>query len=77
MQRHSGQKEDVTVNVVGCLDHCATVVDVKGAADAVAIVMAEKIRTSEPVIADYVRTGKVNVEPAYYDFKTGRVTLLR
>ncbi len=38
--------------------------------------IADKIATSEPIIADYVKEGKVKVVAAYYDLKSGEVTLL-
>ncbi|PID77468.1 MAG: carbonic anhydrase [Deltaproteobacteria bacterium] len=37
---------------------------------------AKKIAESEPIIADYVKEGKVKVVPAYYNLKTGEVSLL-
>ncbi len=38
--------------------------------------IADKIATSEPIIADYVKEGKVKVVAAYYDLKSGEVALL-
>ena len=49
---------------------------VDNSAKELAIMMASQIAASEPIIGDYVNEGKVKVVPAYYDFKTGEVTLL-
>lgn len=49
---------------------------IDNAAKELAIMMASQIASSEPIINDYVREGKVKVVAAYYDFKTGCVTLL-
>jgi len=38
--------------------------------------VADKIATSEPIIADLVKADKVKVVPAYYDFVTGEVSFL-
>lgn len=38
--------------------------------------VAERVATSEPVIADLVHSGKTRVIPAYYDFETGKVSFL-
>jgi len=49
---------------------------VDNAAKELAEMMATQIATSEPIIGDYVKDNRVKVVPAYYDFKTGEVTLL-
>lgn len=46
------------------------------AAKEVARMTAEKIATSEPIIADIVNSGTVKVVPAYYDLDSGEVTFL-
>ena len=38
--------------------------------------IARKIADSEPIIADFVESGKTKVVPAYYDLHTGEVELL-
>ena len=38
--------------------------------------MARHLEKSEPIIADYVNDKKVKIVPAFYDFHTGKVTLL-
>ena len=38
--------------------------------------IARKIADSEPIIADFVQSGKTMVVPAYYDLHTGEVELL-
>lgn len=38
--------------------------------------MAAKIASSEPIVADLVKEGKVRVVPAFYDFHTGEVNFL-
>lgn len=46
------------------------------AAKELAKITAEKIASSEPIIADYVQNGTVKIVPAYYDLESGEVTLL-
>lgn len=46
------------------------------AAKELAKMTAEKIATSEPVIADFVQNGTVKVVAAYYDLESGEITLL-
>ncbi|CAG35579.1 carbonic anhydrase [Desulfotalea psychrophila] len=49
---------------------------VDNAAQQVALLMADLIRESEPIISDLVLEGKVKVVPAYYDLTTGKVEFL-
>ena len=41
-----------------------------------ALMMAEKVAGSEPIISDYVTQGKVKVVPMYYSLESGAVSLL-
>jgi carbonic anhydrase len=38
--------------------------------------VAAQLAISEPIIGDFVRENKVKIVPAFYDFHTGKVTLL-
>lgn len=49
---------------------------VDNAAKELAEMMATQIASSQPIIGDYVKDNKVKVVPAFYDFKTGEVSLL-
>ena len=49
---------------------------VDNAAKEVATMMADQLRTSEPIIGDIAKEGKVKIIPAYYDLATGEVSLL-
>ncbi len=46
------------------------------AAKELAKMTAEKIASSEPIIADYVHAGTIKVVAAYYDLESGEVSLL-
>lgn len=46
------------------------------AAKEVAKMTAEQIRTSEPIMADLVNTGKLKIVPAFYELESGGITLL-
>ena len=46
------------------------------AAREVARMTADQLRTSEPVMADLVKDGKLKIVPAFYDLESGEVTLL-
>jgi len=46
------------------------------AAREVAKMTAEQLRTSEPVMANLVKEGKLKVVPAFYDLESGEVSLL-
>lgn len=46
------------------------------AAREVARMTAELLQNSEPIMADLVKNGKIKVVPAFYDLKSGEVTLL-
>lgn len=49
---------------------------VDNAAQEVAKMIADQIATSEPIIGDIAKEGKVKVVPAYYELSTGEVTIL-
>ena len=49
---------------------------VDNAAKEVATMIASQIASSQPIIGDIAKAGKVKVIPAYYDLKTGEVSLL-
>lgn len=49
---------------------------VDNAAKELAKDVARQLTVSEPIIADYYKDAKVNIVPAFYDFSTGKVTLL-
>ncbi len=49
---------------------------VDNATQEVAKMIASQIKNSEPIINDIAQAGKVKVIPAYYDLKTGKVSLL-
>ncbi len=49
---------------------------ITNASKEVACQIARHIETSEPIIADYVEGGKVQVIAAYYDLQSGAVTVL-
>ena len=49
---------------------------VDNAAKEVALMIASQIASSEPIINDIAKAGKVKIIPAYYDLKTGEVSLL-
>jgi carbonic anhydrase len=49
---------------------------ITNASKEVACQIARHIETSEPIIADYVEEGKVQVIAAYYDLQSGAVTVL-
>jgi carbonic anhydrase len=46
------------------------------AAREVARMTAEQLRTSEPIMADLVKDGKLKIIPAFYDLESGEVSLL-
>ena len=39
-------------------------------------IQADLLRTASPVVADFVKQGKLKVVAAYYDLGSGRVTVL-
>lgn len=49
---------------------------VDNAAKELASMISAQLENSEPIIADHVKEGKVRIAPAFYDFSTGKVTLL-
>jgi carbonic anhydrase len=49
---------------------------IENASKEVACQIARSIETSEPIIADYVKEGAVKVIAAYYDLKSGTVSVL-
>ncbi len=49
---------------------------VDNATKEVAKMIASQIKNSEPIINDIAQAGNVKVIPAYYDLKTGKVSLL-
>jgi carbonic anhydrase len=49
---------------------------VDNAARELACNVAKQLSNSEPIIADYVTGKRVKIVPAFYDFHTGKVTLL-
>jgi len=49
---------------------------VDNAAKELAGIVATQLSESEPIIADFVNSKKVKIVPAFYDFHTGKVTLL-
>ena len=42
-----------------------------------AVQMADKIATAQPIIADYVQRGEVAVIPAFYSLTSGEVSILQ
>jgi len=46
------------------------------AAKEVARMTAEQMRTSEPVMANLVKEGKLKIVPAFYELESGEITLL-
>ena len=64
----------VQAAIENCNDEAGDLVD--NAARIVARMVATQIATSEPIIADYVKAGRVKVVTAYYDLVSGEVTLL-
>ncbi len=50
---------------------------VNNAAKELAVMVASQIEKSEPIINEIAAAGKVKVVPAYYDLKTGEVSILQ
>ncbi|MFN2353164.1 MAG: carbonic anhydrase [Desulfopila sp.] len=49
---------------------------VDNAAKELARMISAQLESSEPIIADHVKNGSVRIAPTFYDFSTGKVTLL-
>jgi len=49
---------------------------VNNAARANAVMVAEKLKSSKPVLSDLVRSGKLTVVAAFYDIKSGKVEFI-
>ena len=49
---------------------------VNNAARANAVMVAEKLKSSKPVLSELVRSGKLTIEAAFYDIKSGKVEFI-
>ena len=49
---------------------------VNNAARANAVMVAEKLKASKPVLSELVRSGKLTIEAAFYDIKSGKVEFI-